>query len=112
MKRLPALILTCIWMAALTGCGGSASETDTPRPIVSIVDKTADEAGLALPSVVEIFYEDDSNEYYFSCPVSQYIIVNYEDGGQEDIMAALKSGNARVSDLDRYEISYHTRPKK
>lgn len=80
------------------------------NPIVSIVDRTQTE-GLSYDTAMEKFFEDENNEYYFCGMYSQYIVVHYEDGSQEDIVTALTAGRVAVTDLDRFEIGYKVEEK-
>lgn len=85
--------------------------TEGPQnSIVSIVDRTQTE-GLSYDTAMEKFFEDENNEYYFYGIYSQYIVVHYEDGSQEDIVTALNAGRAAMIDLDRFEIGYQVEAK-
>ena len=77
--------------------------------IVNIVDRTKTE-GLPYDMAEEKFFEDGDDEYYFSGFYSRYVIVHYEDGSQEDIVTALNSGKAIISDLDKFGVSYAVKP--
>lgn len=102
MKRLVAIFIALILISVSAGCSPKS-------PVVSIVDVT--EPDLAFPAVIEVFYSDSNYDYYFSCPISNYIIVTYEDGSQDDIITALNAKRVTIADLDRFGISYHTREK-
>ena len=80
----------------------------TDRSIVSITDETGNRM---VSDVEEVFFEDESNRYSFGNPISQYIIVRYADGSEEDIKTALESGRAAIGDLDRFGIHYWIEPK-
>ena len=77
--------------------------------IVNIIDRTKTE-GLPYDMAEEKFFEDGNNEYYFSGIYSHYVIVHYGDGSQEDIVAALNTGKANISDLDKFGVSYIVKP--
>ena len=79
--------------------------------ILEIIDPTKD-PNFSYDTAVEKFYEDDYNEYFFGGIYSKYVIVQYADGSEEDITAALCSGRASISDLDRFDIRYWAEPKK
>ena len=79
--------------------------------IREITDPTKD-PNFSYDAAVEKFYEDDNNEYFFGGIYSKHVIVQYADGSEEDISAALYSGRASISDLDRFDIRYWTEPKK
>lgn len=78
--------------------------------IVDIWDRTKEEQ-LICASAFEKFYEDDTNEYYFGCIKSHYIIVMDNTGRTIDIVTALNEGIATVADLDDYGIGYYIEPK-
>ena len=79
--------------------------------ISKIVDPTKD-PNFSYDTAVEKFYEDNNNEYFFGGIYSKHVIVQYADGSEEDIVTALYSGRASISDLDRFDIRYWTEPKK
>lgn len=78
--------------------------------VAEIRDK-AKEENLPCDTALEKFYEDESNEYYFSVIKSQYVVVTYNDGSSEDIVTALTAGRVAIADLDEFGIEYHTEPK-
>ena len=47
----------------------------------------------------ECFYEDETYEYYFLKPMSEYIFVSYEDGSSERIKEAFESGHVELGDF-------------
>ena len=47
----------------------------------------------------ECFYEDETYEYYFLKPMSEYIFVSYEDGSSEWIKEAFESGHVELGDF-------------
>ncbi len=81
--------------------------TDTIR---EIIDPT-DDPNFAYDTAQEKFYEDRNNEYFFGGIYSQYVIVHYTDGTQEDIVTALNAGRAAIADLDKFGIRYWAEPK-
>ena len=81
------------------------------RFIIDIRDM-ADEEHLDCAEALELFYEDETTEYYFNVIKSHYIIVTYNNGNSEDIVTALNAGRATIADLDEFGIEYHTEPKK
>lgn len=78
--------------------------------ILEITDPT-DDPNFSYDTAVEKIYEDENNEYFLSGLYSQYVIVRYTDGTQEDIKAALNSGRASIADLDKFGIRYWAEPK-
>lgn len=78
--------------------------------IVDIWDRTKEEQ-LDCADAIEIFYEDETAEYYFSCIKSHYVMVMDNTGRTVDIVTALNEGLATIADLDYYGIDYFTAPK-
>ena len=81
------------------------------RFIVEIHDRAKEEQ-LACAEAEELFYEDETNRYYFNVIKSHYIMVTYNNGNSEDIVTALNAGRATIADLDEFDIEYHTEPKQ
>jgi hypothetical protein len=79
------------------------------RFIVEIHDRAKEEQ-LACAEAEELFYEDETNRYYFNVIKSHYIMVTYNNGNSEDIVTALNAGRATIADLDEFGIEYHTEP--
>lgn len=79
--------------------------------VVNIVDKTKENSDFACSMALEKIFEDENNEYFLNCIKSNYIIVKYENGYEEDVKEALKNENITINDLDRFSISYITEPK-
>lgn len=78
--------------------------------IVEIRDRTKEEQ-LDCSDAIEIFYENETAEYYFSCIKSHYVMVLDNTGRTVDIVTALSEGLATIADLDYYGIDYFTAPK-
>lgn len=83
----------------------SSVKTDLGK-VVDIVDKTKAIKDFACAEALEEFYEDETYEYFYNCIKSKYIIVKYESGYEEEVQDALKYGTIKISDLDKYGISY------
>ena len=81
------------------------------RFIIQIRDRAKEEQ-LACAEAEELFYEDETNRYYFNVIKSHYIEVTYNNGNSEDIVTALNAGRATIADLDEFGIEYHTEPKQ
>ena len=79
--------------------------------VVDIWDQTAREE-IACDTAEEKFWEDETNEYYFSCIKSRYIIVMDSTGKTVDVVTALSEGLITIKTLDSYGIKYDTRPKR
>lgn len=70
------------------------------------------EENLPCDTALEKFYEDESNEYYFSVIKSQYVVVTYNDGSSEYIATALNAGRVAITDLDEFGIEYRIESKQ
>ena len=79
--------------------------------VVDIWDRTKTEQ-IACDTALEKFWEDETNEYYFACIKSQYIIVMDSTGKTVDVVTALNEGLITIETLDSYGIKYDTRPKR
>ena len=75
------------------------------RFVVDIYDR-AEEEQLPCDEALELFYEDETTEYYFSCIKSQYIMVMDNTGMTMDVVTALNEGLITIDDLDYYGIEY------
>ena len=82
----------------------SQSATKT-KSIERIVDHSVDD-GVSYDNAFELFYTDDKYNYYFSNIISQYIIVEFDDGTKNNVKDALTAGEITISDLDKFEIQY------
>ena len=87
------------------------TQTGAEIYIVDIWDRAAEE-GLPCDEALEKFYEDEANEYYFSCIKSHYVMVLDSTGRTVDIVTALNEGLATIADLDHFGIEYYTEPKQ
>lgn len=81
------------------------------KKVQRIVDKTIEIADFACAQALEEFYEDETSIYYYSCMKGSYMIVEYTDGTEETIAAALANGSITINDLDNYDIKYHVSEK-
>ena len=86
------------------------SENETVA-IVEIIDRTKEEQ-IDCADALDMFYEDETNRYYFSVIKNDYIIVKYDNGHSEDIVTAMNAGRATLSDLNKFGIEYYTEPKQ
>ena len=78
--------------------------------VVDIWDQTTREQ-IACASALEKFWEDETNEYYFGCIKSDYIMVMDSTGRIVDVVTALEEGLITIETLDSYGIKYDTKPK-
>ena len=129
MRKLIVFILTMVLMLGLMACAAEEQEaamdiiaqgeetvdvSEIPggtRFIVEIRDRAAEEQ-LSCAEAEELFYEDETTEYYFDVIKSHYIEVTYNNCNSEDIVTALNAGRATIADLDEFGIEYHTVAKK
>ena len=72
----------------------------------------AEEEQLVCAEAEELFYEDETNRYYFNVIKSHYIMVTYNNANSEDIVTALNAERATIADLDEFGIEYYTEPKQ
>lgn len=72
----------------------------------TIVDTTLNIKDFACAEMLEEIYKDSNYTYYLSCLKSKYIEVRYSDGTKETIKEALKNGNIKISDLDKFNIEF------
>ncbi len=82
----------------------SQSVTKT-KNVERIIDHSVDD-GVSYDTALELFYTDDRYNYYFSNIISQYIIVEFDDGTKNNVKDALIAGEITISDLDKFEIQY------
>ena len=59
---------------------------------------------------MEYFWRDDVYYYIFSSIKSDYIIVYYKDGSEQNVKEALKQGKIKITDLDLFDIHYDKEP--
>ncbi len=87
--------------------------SEIPGAVTHVVDiyDRAEEEQLPCDEALELFYEDETNEYYFSCIKSHYVMVMDSTGRTVDVVTALSEGLITIADLDRYGIEYYTEPK-
>ena len=74
--------------------------------VKELVDKTKEIEDFACAEALEGFYADNEYTYYWSCMKNDYMVVKYNSGYEEIISVALKNGAIKISDLDRFNISY------
>lgn len=58
------------------------------------------------PSAEEHFWSDGLYEYVFPSIMSWDCTVTYENGARENLIDALGVGRVKISDLDRFDVSY------
>ncbi len=76
------------------------------KVIEEIVDLTR-ENGIATASALGWFYSDDRFSYCFPSLESEYIIVHFKDGTEQNFVEALEEGKVIVRDLEQFGIQYY-----
>lgn len=85
------------------------NKNNTSEKIIKeIIDNT--DKDVACSMVLDLFYQDDEYNYYFSTPCVDIIVV-YTDVTQESVKSALKNNRVKISDLDKYKINYYKEKK-
>lgn len=87
------------------GISNNSQSVTKTKSIERIVDHSVDD-GVSYDTALELFYTDDRYNYYFSNIISQYIIVEFDDGTKNNVKEALIAGEIIISDLDKFEIQY------
>lgn len=87
------------------GISNNSQSVTKTKSIERIVDHSVDD-GVSYDTALELFYTDDRYNYYFSNIISQYIIVEFDDGTKNNVKDALIAGEITISDLDKFEIQY------
>ncbi len=83
---------------------------EQPQVTVSkITDRTLEE-DIATDTALEKFFEDEENIYSFGSIKSKYVLVEYSDGTQENVVSALNNGKITIADLDKFKIGYIKQP--
>ena len=108
LKAYPDISIICMRQLGSYVLFQSEGEQDLQFKI----QDRAEEENLPCDDALEKFYEDASNEYYFSAVKSQYVVVIYSDGSSEDIVTALNAGRVTIGDLDEFGIRYYINPKQ
>lgn len=80
--------------------------------ITNIIDKTKEDENFKCSNNKEILFVDDKNIYYFPCPKSEFIVVEYDDGTSENIKEAVSKGIILMSDLEKFKIDYLVEKKE
>lgn len=98
----------CVFDAEFISRNSGGQSIYSATGIESITDNSS---GFAVLTVEEVIYEDYSHIYVFGNSISQFVIVKYTDGTEQNVKEALKDGRIRITDLDSYGISYFVEPK-
>ena len=87
------------------GISNNSQSVTKTKNVERIVDHSVDD-GVSYSTALELFYTDDRYNYYFSNIISQYIIVEFDDGTKNNVKDALIDGEITISDLEKFEIQY------
>lgn len=119
MKKLVILAFTILaLMNSLLSCSQEGEELpdnlfehsiESDVFVTDIVDISG--VGGAESDVEEKFFEDETHVYIFGNPKSDYLLVEYSDGSNENLKDSLKSGRCKISDLDKFGINYYAESK-
>lgn len=74
--------------------------------VKEIVDTTKEIKNFSCDQALEKFHEDEKYVYSWGCIKNKYMLVRYENGNEETISNALKSGTITIKDLDKSNIDY------
>lgn len=74
--------------------------------VKEIADTTKEIKNFSCDQALEKFYEDEKYIYSWGCIKNKYMLVRYENGNEETISNALKSGTITIKDLDKSNIDY------
>ena len=106
MKKVIAILLCLFTLFVFVGCNESNNPiTEQSVEIENIIDM-AERDNLLTDDALELFYSDDTYDYYFSSIRSMYVIVCYDDGTEQTVQDALAEGKIKISDLDSFGIHY------
>lgn len=72
----------------------------------TLIDKTKKIKNFVCAEALEIFFENKKYVYYWSCIKNKYMVVEYDNGLEEEISEALRKGNIDINILDKLGISY------
>lgn len=73
---------------------------------ITIIDKSKAIKDFTTDTALEPFYEDEKYIYSFPCIISDYIVVKYSDGTEENVKEALKNKHIEIGYLDKFDINY------
>ena len=114
MKKLVFFVLVLLTITLLFSCDTTANtESIVSTCEEKTIDYIFDSSALLSDQPVGDgkFFEDDKYIYSFDFPRSDWITVVYTDGTKENIKTALENGNAKIEDLDRFNIEYLSKSK-
>ncbi len=92
-------------------CPSNKEKNKINKYVVNIEDTSKTKSDFKCSNATELFYEDDSYEYYFECINSSYVIVTYYNDKKENVKQALENGKVTIKDLDEYNIKYIKKEK-
>ena len=92
-------------------CKSITLEEAKKLKVISIVDQTKENKDFVCNDNKEVLFEDDENVYYFECPKSDFVIVEYDDGSKDTIKSAINKGLVNLTILNEFEISFKSESK-
>lgn len=112
MKKITKIMVGAAFLLAVTPVLALTFIKDgkVKTEAYTIVDKSK-ESGVMCAQALQKFYEDDKNEYYYSCIKDDLVIVEYSNGTSETVSEALKKGKISIDELDDYGIKYYIEEK-
>lgn len=102
--------ISVVWDASVNNTQNQSEIPGASVHVVDIWDQTTREQ-IACDSALEKFWEDETNEYYFTCIKSHYIMVMDSTGRIVDVVTALREGLITIETLDHFGIGYTTESK-
>lgn len=94
--------------------GGTSMEdqpNNQPKELLAIVDLTETQ-DIPTDDALEYFYSDTYYYYIFGSIKSEYVMVYYKDGTEENVKVALEEGHISIEDLIKFNIYYTIEMKK
>lgn len=83
---------------------------DEPVAIVKVTNPTSEENPTRCSVGFQPIYEDELYRYYLRDYLGSTITVTYSDGTEINLFEALETGNFTLSDLEKYDIPYTSKP--
>lgn len=106
MKKVIAMLLCLFTMFVFVSCNEANNPTTEQSVEIENIIDIAERDNLPTDDALELFYSDDTYDYYFSSIRSMYVIVYYNGGAKQTVQDALAEGKIKISDLDSFGIHY------
>ncbi len=124
LLRFVSRVIFTVVMIGLTGCSSEQTELQEGVTGCSLEQTELKEEVIAPLKQIKVdyyqyegepqaikFYENDTNIFYFSEPIEEYLTVIYEDGTTQRVREALQDGRIIPEDLGYYGVEYFTESK-